>query len=123
MALKEMASPPLPNVIGNDVAALARRQADAMADMQREFCEQIERTNRDLIARMDLERSLASDLLGRLSSAHALPDIATAYQTWLTRRMELLAEDSKRLLAASQEFMKLTTQFWSSGVQDKTKSR
>jgi hypothetical protein len=105
---------PLP-MFNPDFTKFGKEQADALADMQKEFSKLIEQANADWMARVELERELASDLTSRLSSAKSLPDAAKAYQEWMARRMETMSKDSQKFFADSQKFVSSMNRFLASG--------
>lgn len=65
----------------------------------------MEQANRDWLARVEKERDLASEFVTRLSGAKCIPDLASACQETLVRRIEMIAEDGRNLLANGQKFM------------------
>ena len=90
MAPKEMPmakSPLTPNL-----SELGQKQVQALTHLQKELWNTIQRSNREWLDLMETERNLASELAAKLTSAHSLPDAATAYQEWVARRMELLIQ-------------------------------
>jgi hypothetical protein len=106
---------PMPNFSPVDFTKLGKEQADALAEMQRELTRLIEQANADWLARLELERDLASDLTGKLSAAKSLPDAAKAYQEWMARRMETMTKDSQKFLSDSQKFVASMNRFLMSG--------
>jgi hypothetical protein len=50
-----------------------------------------------------------------LVAGHSISDTATIYQDWMGRRIEMFAEDSGRLFADSQEFVKAGARLLSNG--------
>ena len=104
---------PLPGFDFADIGKLGQKQADGFLDMQRQLWNLVEEANRSWIARAELERDLASDLANQLSTAKTLPDVAKVYQGWVGRRLQVLAEDNRRLVADSQKFMSAATRFFS----------
>jgi hypothetical protein len=98
-----------------DFSKFGKEQADALADIQKEFSKLIEQANADWMARIELERELASDLTTKLSSAKSLPDAAKAYQEWMARRMETMSKDSQKFFADSQKFVTSMNRFMSNG--------
>lgn len=87
-----------------DLTKLGKEQADALLDMQQELSKLIEQANKDWLARVELERDLATELATKLSSAKTLPDAAKAYQDWMSRRMETVATDSQKFFTECQKF-------------------
>ena len=95
--------------------AFSKEQSEALSDMQKEFSKLIEQANADWVARMELERELATELTGRLAASKSLPDAAKAYQEWMGRRMETMAKDSQKFFADSQKFVTSMNRFMSNG--------
>jgi hypothetical protein len=106
---------PLPMFNPADFPKLGKEQAEALTDMQKEFTRLIEQANADWMARMELERQLATDLAANLSAARSLPDAAKAYQDWMGRRMETITKDSQKFFADSQKFVTSMNRLISSG--------
>jgi hypothetical protein len=108
---------PMPTFNPADFTKLGKEQADALTDMQKEFSRLVEQANADWLARMELERQLASDLATNLSAAKSLPDAAKAYQDWMGRRMETITKDSQKFFADSQKLVTSMNRFLSSGAK------
>lgn len=100
-----------------DFTKMGQDQANALIEMQRELAKLIEQANTDWLARVEVERELASDLAGKLSTAKGLPDAAKAYQDWMARRMETMTKDSQKFFADSQKFVSSMNRFLSGGGQ------
>ena len=115
MSTTESTKWPLPMFNPADFTRLGKEQADALTDMQKEFSKLVEQANADWLARMELERELASDLATKLSTAKSLPDTAKAYQDWMGRRMETITKDSQKFFADSQKLVTTMNRFLSSG--------
>lgn len=98
-----------------DFTKFGKEQSDALADIQKEFSKLIEQANADWLARVELERELASELTAKLSSAKSLPDAAKAYQEWMGRRMETMSRDGQKFFADSQKFVSSMNRFMTSG--------
>lgn len=111
---------PLPNLFLPEIGGLAKKRVEELAQFQSELLEQIQEVNRQWLDRMKSEATLASELANKLSSARSIPETATAYQKWASRRMEMAAEDAQRLLADGQKFAetgaRLVSRGWLSGV-------
>ena len=64
---------------------------------------------------MQSEASLTSEFASKLTTARTLPDAMTVCQEWSQRRLELMAEDSKHLLADTQKLMDAGTRMLTNG--------
>jgi hypothetical protein len=118
MAQKEQrtsAKSAMPNLEPTQLAEMGKKQVEAMVDMQQELINAIEEVNRVCAARVKAETDLATEFASKLSAARSIPDTAAIYQEWLTRRMELFAEDSRRFAADTQKFMAASARLLSKG--------
>lgn len=86
-------------------AGFGKEQTEALMEMQRELSKLIEQANEDWLARVEVERNMATELTSKLSSAKSLPDAAKAYQEWMSRRLETMTRDSQKFFADSQKFV------------------
>ena len=107
--------PSLPNLIPAEFAAMGKRRFDELVAMQTERLERLQEANRDWFDRMQAEATLASEFSTKLAAARSVPEVATAYQEWGSRHMEMAAEDAKRMIAegrvsrASREYPRRAT--------------
>jgi predicted phage tail protein len=117
MSPKERASAKsgVPGVEPAQLAEISQKQVEAIAGMQQELVNAIDEMSRQWAARMKAETDLASEFAGKLSEARSAPDTARIVQEWLSRRMDLFAEDSRRFVADSQKFMAAATRMLSAG--------
>jgi len=106
---------PMPMFNPADFTKFGKEQTEALSDMQKEFSKLIEQANADWLARIELERELASDLTTKLSSAKTLPDAAKAYQDWMARRMETMSKDGQKFFTDSQKFVTSMNRFLANG--------
>jgi hypothetical protein len=81
-----------------------------------EIIETFGEISREWAERMKTEADLVSELMQKLTAARSFPETTTACGEWMSRRMELLAEDNSRLLADTQKFWKAGTRLMSSGL-------
>jgi len=103
------AARPLPNVDPAEIAAMGKKQVEAMTNMQKEIVEAIEEINGEWAARLKAEADLATEFAGKLSAAKSIPETTAICQEWMTRRMELFAEDTRRFAAGIQKFTAAAT--------------
>jgi Phasin protein len=107
------ARPAMPNLDPAQFAEMGKKQAEAMADMQKELIGAIEEVNREWAARIQAEVEFATEFAGKLAAAKSMPDTAAICQECMNRRMEMFADDSRRFIADSQKFMAATTRLLS----------
>jgi hypothetical protein len=85
-------------------------RADALANLQRELLEAYEQAGRTWLARVQSELELWSQLAAKLPTTRSLPEAMQAYQEYMTQRMEMAADDGRRLSEDCQMIMqKITT--------------
>ena len=75
----------------------------------------MEEINRAWLTRAQSEVTLASELVGKLATSRSIPDAATACQECMSRQMEMLAEDSRRMLADGEKLMRAGARLFANG--------
>jgi hypothetical protein len=98
-----------------ELAAMATKGLKELAEAQSEFIENIREANRKCLDRLQSEAALASEFVSKLTVSHSIADTTAACQEWGKRRMEIFAEDGKRLMADSQKFMERSARLLSKG--------
>jgi Phasin protein len=83
------------------------KDADSVSATQKLWMETAERANRDWAALFEAEAKLGSDFMSRVTAAKTIPDVAAAYQEWMSGQIALASkkwqttfEDSRRLANA-----------------------
>ena len=94
-----------PYMIPPEFVRMGKKQFEGLAKIQSKMIERLEETNRSWLERMRSEATLASEFATKLTAARSIPETATVYRELASRRLEIAAEDAKRLLADSQKFM------------------
>ena len=117
MSPKERASAKagVPGLEPAQFAEIGQKQVEALTGMQQELLNAFQDMSREWAARIKAETDLASEFASKLSAARSAPDTAQIAQEWLSRRMDLFAEDSRRFVADSQKFMAAATRMLSGG--------
>jgi hypothetical protein len=64
---------------------------------------------------LEAERKLGSDFAARVAAAKALPEVAAAYQEWMTRQMELISKDWQKAVEDGQKFVNACTRISGNG--------
>jgi hypothetical protein len=103
------------NLIPPEFAAFGTKGLEGLLHGQPELLEKIQKINRDWLERMQLEATVASEFATRMTEARSVPEAAAIWQEWASRRMEMAAEDGKRLLENSQQFMETSARMLSNG--------
>jgi Phasin protein len=109
-----------PNLIPSDLippefAAMGKKRFEEFVAMQKELVGKLQQMNRNWFDRMQSDATLASEFATELTAVRSIPETATVYQKWAARRMEIAAEDAKRLLADGQSFMETGVHLLSNG--------
>jgi hypothetical protein len=92
-----------------------REQTEAMLNMQRELLDTYAQASQAWLARVKSEVELWSGLATKLSGTHSLPEALEAYQKCVAQRMQMAAEDGRRLSDDCQKIMQKVTQSLSNG--------
>ena len=100
-----------------EFAATAMERFETFARTQ---AEQLQETNRQCFDRVQAEANLASELVTKLTAARSIPEAMTAYQEWGSRRLEMVAEDTKRLMDHTHKFIQMSAQLLANGWQSKS---
>ena len=98
---------------------LGKGPSEAMLTMQRELLEAYEQASRTWLARVKSEVDLWSELAANMAATRSAPEAMDAYQKCVAQRMQMAADDGRRLFEDSQKiFQKITRSFsngWPSG--------
>lgn len=90
-----------------------KERLDGFIKVQTECLEELRKTNKHWFDRAQTEASLTCDLASKLTAARSFPETMTAYREWVNRRMEMMAEDGKYLLADTQKIMQTSARLLS----------
>jgi hypothetical protein len=82
-----------------------KRRVEDMIDLQTEVFDYLQEVNRNWFAHIHSEAAIASEIANKLTEARSMPETATLYREWANRRMELFAEDGKRLIADTEKLL------------------
>lgn len=94
---------PFSNLVPPELAAMGKERFDAFVAMQTEQLDKLREANQIWLERIQSEAKLASELASKLTAARSMPEVASAYQEWAQRHMEMVTEDAKRIFADSQK--------------------
>src|SRR5262245_18821587 len=84
---------------------LGKEQTDAMLSMQKEVLDAYEQASRAWLARVKSEVDFWSDLATKLSATRSAPEALETYQKSAAQRMQMAAEDGRRLSDDCQKMM------------------
>ena len=94
---------------------LVKEQTEAMLSMQKELLDSYAQSSRAWLARVKTEVDLWSDLAKKLSATQSVPDVVGAYQQCVAQRMQMAAEDGRRLYDDCQKITQTITRSLSNG--------
>jgi phasin protein len=94
---------------------LGKEQTEAMLSMQRELLDAYDQSSRAWLARVKSEVDLWSDLAKKLSTTQSVPDAVGTYQQCVAQRMQMAAEDGRRLYDDCQKITQTITRSLSNG--------
>jgi Phasin protein len=83
----------------------SKQQTEAMANVPKELLDAYEQASRDWLARVKSEVDLWSQLAAKLSATRSAPEAMQAYQEYMAQRMQMAAEDGRRLADDCQKMM------------------
>ena len=106
-----------PNLIPPELATIGKQRLDELVAAQTQQFENLREIGWSCFDRMQSEAALASELAAKLTAVRSIPEAATAYQEWATRRMEMAAEDARRLFTDAQKLAKTGTRLLSNGLR------
>ena len=96
-----------------------REQTEATLGMQKELLEAYEQASRAWLSRVHSEIELWSDLANKLATTCSIPDALGAYQESVSQRVQMAADDGRRMAGECQQILeKITrslTKGWPSG--------
>jgi hypothetical protein len=110
--------PPLVN--SADWAASARWNMEDLVNVQAEFWEQIQATNKRWLDRLREEGKFGADFASKLAGAHTVPDAVTICQEFSRRQCEMIAEDATHFIGETQKAMQSGARFFANGWASKT---
>jgi DNA-binding transcriptional regulator GbsR (MarR family) len=103
------------SLMAGDFAQFGAKRIETFMEVQKQLIETFEQLNREQLARVKQETELASEFAGKVTKARSVPEIMTAYQEWLSKRMALFTEDGRKLFEDSQKVVNTTMRLLSNG--------
>jgi Phasin protein len=102
--------------VPGELLKLGEAQTEAMLAMQKELLGAYEQISRAWLERVKTEADLWSELANKISGARSVPDALDAYRECVAQRMQMAADDGRRLFDDTQKMMSTITQAMSKGV-------
>jgi hypothetical protein len=78
-------------------------RTEAAMSLQKELLESYEQASRAWLARVQSEIALWSDLATKLTATRTVPEALEAYSKCVSQRMQMAADDGRRLADESQQ--------------------
>jgi len=82
-----------------------KERTDALMNVQKELFKAYEDAGRTWLARMKSEVDLWTELAGKLSESRSLPEGLKAYSDSVSQRLQIVAEDGRRMVEDAQKLM------------------
>lgn len=95
---------------------LGKDRTDALFNVQKELLDGYEEASRAWIARLRSEVALWSDLAAKVTSSRSIPEGLEAYRDCVAQRMQMAAEDGRRLFDEGQKAIAAMTKAASNGL-------
>jgi Phasin protein len=105
----------IPDIFPAGLAEAGLKRVEDVMSLQTELVTYLQEVNQNWFNHMQSETAIASEFANKLTAARSLPDVATAWQEWANRRMELLAQDGRHLLADAEKFLETGTRVFGNG--------
>jgi hypothetical protein len=86
----------------SDPSAFEKAQTEGLLNLQKELLETYERASRAWLDRVKSEVELWSRFCAKLTATRSVPEAMEAYQHCVAERMQMAAEDGKRLFDECQ---------------------
>jgi phasin protein len=95
---------------------LGKERTEAMTALQKDLLEAYEQTSSAWLARVKSEVDLWSELATKLTATRSAPEAMEAYRDCVAQRMQMAADDGRRMSEDCQKIMqKITRSFSSNG--------
>jgi hypothetical protein len=97
--------PTIPDLFPAGLAETGKKRVEDAIKLQTELFKYLQEVNRNWLARMKTEASMASEFSAKFAAARSIPETGAVCQEWANRHIELMAEDAKRLVGDTEKFM------------------
>jgi hypothetical protein len=109
-------NPPLPYLTSWGLAAMGQKRIEELAALQAELFSVLQDVHWHWLDHIKSETKLASEFAHWVSNCHSIPDAITVCKDWNSRRIEIMAADSKHLLEDSCKVIERSARFLSNGL-------
>jgi hypothetical protein len=94
---------------------LGKRQTDAVLNLQKELLDTYEEASRAWLSRVKSEVELWSNLASKLTATHSVPEGLETYRDCVSQRVQMAAEDGRRLFDDGQKIIGVITRSLNGG--------
>ena len=98
-----------------DLFKFGTEQTEATLKVQKDLLDTYEQASRAWLARVQSEVELWSQLATKLTATRSIPEALGAYQESVSQRMQMAADDGRRLSDDCKEMMEKVTKSLSQG--------
>ena len=102
-----------------DLVGMGRKRLEALFEAQSKLIDTLPDLSREWMSCAEAERDLSSDLLAKLRAARSIPESTKVYQEWLSRRMEMFADETRMLLADAQKLVDVSARLFAIDMASK----
>ena len=113
--IEEKNESPMASILPAEIVEMGKQRVEALLEMQQELFDVFQEINQAWFDRARSAATINSELIAKLTTARTMPETADAYQQCVGKRMEMLVEDGRRLLADSQKIVNLGSRFLTNG--------
>lgn len=99
----------------SDAVKWGQHQTEAALNLQKAILESCEHASRAWIDRVQSEISLWSDLASKLSGTKSIPEAFETYTKCVSQRMQMAADDGRKLVEEAQQISQKLTQSLGNG--------
>ena len=96
---------------------LGQEQSETLLHLQEEIFQVYEEASQAWLERVKAEVDLWSDLAAKLTASRSVPDALSAYQKCVAERMQMAAEDGRRMTNDVQKMMSRMTHSMPNGLR------
>lgn len=113
--VEEKIESPMAGVLPAEIVEMGKQRVEALMEIQQELFDVFQEINQAWFDRARSAATINSELIAKLTTARTMPETADAYQQCVGKRMEMLVEDGRRLLADSQKIVSVGSKFLTNG--------
>ena len=99
------------------MGAIATQGLKQASEFNSQWLKGIPELNKAWMDRMQSEMDLASQCVAKMGAARSALDIASVWESWASRRMEMASDDAAHLLTDVQKLAQTSARLLSNGLQ------